>query len=58
MKVKPIYSKEFDEGYDAYKQGPTPNPYLALDDPIGVMEWAHGYHTTQWEMAGPDDRHT
>lgn len=56
--MKPIYSKEFDEGYDAYKQGPTPNPYLALDDPIGVMEWAHGYHTTQWEMAGPDDRHT
>jgi len=51
--MKPIYTKEFDEGYDACKRGADQNPYLALDDPIGVMEWAHGHLTAMWEMQEP-----
>jgi len=50
----PVYAPVFDEGYDAYQRGGNINPYLALDDPIRAMEWAHGFHTAMWEGQEPE----
>ncbi len=52
---KPIYSAEFDEGYDAFKRGALGHsavPY-DLDEPERRQHWWWGYHTAEWEMQEP-----
>ena len=50
--AEPFYSPEFDDGYDAFKQGGRINPYLA-NEPVRRNEWWRGYRTAEWEMKEP-----
>jgi len=51
--MKPIYTSEFDGGYDAFKRGGYTNPYLT-NDPIKRNEWWRGFQTAEWEMKEPE----